>query len=241
MKLYDEVINRWSGFLKDRSTINLNINKQESWPDVGNHQMILRGDMAYELGGSTPSVYAIGSTAVTADESLVSADEIVLVGPDISEIKVDVSFARLTVVLVDSEAMGDGNALYNAVKKINNVGYHVNPEGYMMRLSSVYGRESIRISKPAIEKGLSFEHVGNLMLNELHKNPVVKAVKLVYVTDPSFDYKAASAAAADAASITATIDHIMKDAMTDCNTCGLKKVCDEVEGLREMHFGRSKE
>lgn len=238
MKLYDDVIKKWGSLLADCSIINLNTNAKENWPDVGSHQMILRSDMAYELGGSTPSLHAIGCTVVTDDESLVAADEILLAGPDLKDIGEDVSFARLTVALVDEAAMGQGNDLYNAIKKIGNAGYHVNPEGYMMRLSSVYNRESIRISKKAIEEGLSLEHAGNLMLRELHKNPCVRAAKIIFVTEASFDYEAADEEARKAVSITSAIDHIMKEAMTDCNTCGLKPVCDEVEGLREMHFGR---
>ena len=30
----------------------------------------------------------------------------------------------------------------------------------------------------------------------------------------------------------------MTAAMTDCNICSLKKVCDEVEGIRQLHFGQ---
>ena len=30
----------------------------------------------------------------------------------------------------------------------------------------------------------------------------------------------------------------MTAAMTDCNVCSLKKVCDEVEGIRQLHFGQ---
>ena len=38
--------------------------------------------------------------------------------------------------------------------------------------------------------------------------------------------------------ITRAIDHAMTAAMTDCNVCSLKKVCDEVEGIRQLHFGQ---
>lgn len=217
---------------------NLKISESSVWTDAGNHQMILRSDMAYELGGSVPSIHAIGSTAVTADTSLVLCDEILLIGPEMNEITSDTSYARLTIALVDEDSLGNGNSLYNAIKKIDNVRYHVNPEGFMTRVSSVYGRESIRVSKEALEKGLSFEKVGNLLLKKYHTNPDIKAVKLIYITDPSFDFKSLEESAKKASSITQTIDHIMKDAMTDCSSCSLQKVCDEVDGLRELHYGK---
>lgn len=238
MKLYDEVINKWSDLINGHSLKKLNVSSKENWIDVGNHQMILRSDMAYELGGSVPSIYALGSTAVTANKDLVSEDELILIGPDLNEIDGDISYARLTIALVEENSIGDGNTLYNAIKKIDNVRYHVNPEGFMTRVSSVYGRESIRISKNALQKGLNFEKVGNLLLKKYHENKDIKAVKLVYITEPSFDFKALEESTKKASSITQTIDHIMKDAMTDCNTCSLQKVCDEVEGLRQLHFGQ---
>ena len=37
--------------------------------------------------------------------------------------------------------------------------------------------------------------------------------------------------------ITMTLSKILEGMPTDCTTCGLKDVCDEVEGLRELHFG----
>ena len=41
--------------------------------------------------------------------------------------------------------------------------------------------------------------------------------------------------------ITATIDHMLKDVNIDCGSCLLQEICDEIEGLREMHFGMSEE
>lgn len=239
MKLYDETINKWNSLIKDCSKKYFFANNTDirpDWPDIGNHQMILRQDMAYELGGSTPSLYALGSTAVTACEDLVPCDEIVLIGPDLPDIDSDVSYARLTIALVSESSLGDGNALYDAIKRIDNVRYHVNPEGFMTRVSSVYGRESIRVSTEALNKGLTFKKVGNIFIKKYHDNPVIKAVKLIFITDPDFDFESLSSSINEATSITKAIDHIMKDAMTDCNSCGLKKVCDEVDGLRELHF-----
>lgn len=255
MKLYDEIIKKWGRLINACPTLSMNVdsnlNNYDKWTDIGSHQMILRSDMAYELGGSTPSLYAIGSTVVTEDTKLFNSitgpksqdniDELILIGQDLNEISDDISYARLAIVLVNADSeMGalrsEGNKLYNAIKKVDYTRYHVNPEGFMMRVSSVYGRESVRISKSALKKGLSFEKVGNLMLSEFHKNKEIEAVKLLFITDPNFDFKALNETAKDALDITTAIDHIMKNAMTDCSSCSLQKVCDEVEDLRKLHF-----
>ena len=34
---------------------------------------------------------------------------------------------------------------------------------------------------------------------------------------------------------------MLKDVNMDCGSCGLQEICDEIEGLREMHFGMSEE
>ena len=239
MRLYDDEIRNWRSMC-DRG-IELPIGQDSVWPDAGSHQMILRGDMAYELGGSTPSIYALGGTALTENTEFVPNDEIRLIGPDMNAISADTSYARLTIALVNSLRTDNKDALYNSVKRIENVRYHVHPEGFMPRVSSVYSRESIRVSKDAIAKGISFAHVGNLMLNLLHKNPDLKAAAVIFITDPSFDFAALEASVKKTAGITAAIDHIFKNVMTDCKTCSLQKVCDEVEGLREMHFGKKSE
>ena len=34
-----------------------------------------------------------------------------------------------------------------------------------------------------------------------------------------------------------TLSHIMEGLPTDCSICSLKGICDEVEGMKELHFG----
>jgi hypothetical protein len=40
--------------------------------------------------------------------------------------------------------------------------------------------------------------------------------------------------------ITKTLSKILEGMSTDCHTCNLKEICDEVEGLKELHFGKEK-
>lgn len=237
MQLYDDEIRDWLSLCNRGKTFS--VSQAQCWPDAGSHQMILRGDMAYELGGSTPSLYALGGTGLTENSEFVPQDEIRLIGPDLCEIKDNTSYARLTIALVNGLRTDRKDALYNSVKRIENVRYHINPEGFMPRVSSVYGRESIRVSKDAVAKGLSFAHVGNLMLKLLHQNSDVKAAAVIFITDPSFDFASLENSIKKTNAITAAIDHIFKNAMTDCKTCSLQKVCDEVEELRKIHFGNN--
>lgn len=235
MKLYDETIKKMQAILKAEDSRALPAG-DTGWPEVSDRSMILRSDMAYELGGE--GLPAIGCTLITADTSLVPADEITLLGRDLPEIHGDVPYARIALVRVSEEMLGEGQALYNAIRALEYTRYHFYPEGFMMRVSASRQKETVRIGKDALAKGLDFTKTGNRMISAFRKNTSVEAVHLYYVTKEAYDYKALAHCAQEAEQITKTIDHIFESAVMDCGTCGLQKVCDEVEGLRELHFAR---
>lgn len=234
MELYDEAILRLNQTLASYSARPLSCDS--SWKDVGEHNLILRADMAYELGGGQNA--AVSAMAVTCDKGLVEKDELLLIGPDLPEIKEDCSYARVAIVRVKEDSLGDGNDLYNAIRKIEYVRYHVNPLGYMTRISASNGREPVRVSRDALSKGLDFSKVGRIFLDTYHENKNIEAVKLIFITLPEADYKAIGGEAKYFEDITGTIDHIFKNLVMDCGVCSLKQICDEVEGLRELHFSQ---
>lgn len=235
MKLYDEIIKKIRTLLETEEARSLPL-ERNGWPQVSDRSMILRSDMAYELGGEGLS--AIGGTLVTEDENLVPGDGIVLLGRDLSEIKKDIPYARIALVCVGEEAFGEGQALYGSIRALEYTRYHFYPEGFMMRVSASKGRESVRVGREALKKGLDFTKVGNAMISAFHKKPSVKAVQVYYVTQEDFDYGVLEKYGREAERITKTIDHMTKSTVTDCGACSLQKVCDEVEGLRELHFGK---
>lgn len=239
MKLYDETIKEWLKILDSLQGRELDVKKGEDWKDIGNANMILRSDMAYELGGN--HLPALSGMTLTADTSLVPRDEVLLYGKDLGEIHEDTPYARLAVLRVKEDSMGEGNALYQAIRKMEYTKYHLNPEGFMMRISAASQREMVRVGKTALEKGLGFEQIGKLFLQSYHKNPQVEAVKLVFVTLSDFPYEELEIYIKKAEEITKAIDHILKNLSMDCNVCSLKQICDEVEGMKELHFGTTQQ
>ena len=235
MKLYDPIISDILSLCRHTAARNLPVCPVD-WPDLGKDNLIFRQDMAYELGGSGEHFFALGATAVTNDPALAAEDEIVLIGKDLPEIAADTSYARIALVRVAPDTLGEGNALYNAIKQMEFVRYHVSPEGFMTRVSLINGTESARVSKKALAKGLTFTQVGNLMLGQFHKNPRIIGVKLIFITDPCFPFSALKEAVRETEEITRAIDHILKSGMTDCGSCSLQKVCGEVDGMKELHF-----
>jgi hypothetical protein len=233
MKLYDGIIDNIKQMLFAHSAKELPV-ESPGWPMVTDRSMILRADMAYELGSGK---YAgIGATLLTGDQDLVPEDGISLIGPDLPQIRGDADYARIALVRVREESMGEGNSLYNAIRKLEYTRYHFYPEGFMMRVSSSQQRESVRIAREALNKGLGFSATGNRMIEAFRRNEMVEAVQICYVTDPAFPYGELEQLVQKAEAVTRTIDHILKDVKMDCNACNLQKICDEVEGLRELHF-----
>lgn len=239
MKLYDETIKEWLKILDSLQGRELDVKKGEDWKDIGNANMILRSDMAYELGGN--HLPALSGMTLTADTSLVPRDEVLLYGKDLGEIHEDTPYARLAVLRVKEDSMGEGNALYQAIRKMEYTKYHLNPEGFMMRISAASQREMVRVGKTALEKGLGFEQIGKLFLQSYHKNPQVEAVKLVFITLSDFPYEELEIYIKKAEKITKAIAHILKNLSMDCNVCSLKQICDEVEGMKELHFGTTQQ
>ena len=106
----------------------------------------------------------------------------------------------------------------------------------MIRTSSRSHKEAVRVSKDAIKKGISFQNAGNLLINKYKENPAVRGVRVIFITSPEADHKAFEEIAQKNNTITETLNHIMNNVNFDCDTCNLKPVCDEVEGMRELHF-----
>lgn len=235
MKLYDETVKKLKDLLETEESLELPLG-ETPWPEVSDRSMILRSEMAYELGAE--NLAALGLTVVTAEEALVPKDGVTLLGRDLPQIKADAPYARIALVRVAEDTLGEGQVLYQAIRSLEYTRYHFYPEGFMMRVSTAKNRESVRIGRKALEQGLDFTKTGNRMISAFRRNASVEAVHIYYVTAQDFDYRALGALAAEAERITKTIDHMLKNAAMDCGACSLQKVCDEVEGLRELHFAK---
>ena len=237
MRLYDEIIRDILTFLGGQDAHILPVGAaadpvSRDWQDAGKAMMILQSDMAYEL---------VGNTLVTTGKDFVPEDEIILIGKDLPEITEDTPYARIALVRVAEDSIGTGDRLYNTIRNIGYFRYHIYPKGFMLRVSSSNDRESVRVEAEALNEGLNFTAIGNAMLRALHLHKEVEAVRIIFVTDPKVDYGRLQDGLKKTKQITATIDHMLKEVNMDCGSCGLQEICDEIEGLREMHFGMSEE
>lgn len=234
MELYNSLIKESNSLLEKGSPRVWEYKPGDAWKDIGSSELVLQKDAAYELGavGKGSANYVL----FTSSPELVSKDQILLYGADLGEIKGDVDFARIVLLrvgLID----GDDEAVYRTLKDIEFAKYHVYPEGYMVRMSPESYREQVRVSKQALKKGISFKNIGANYITAYKKDPNVLNATVIFVTAPGFDYGAMKKLAKKANDVTGTLTHILEGLPTDCSVCALKDICDEVEGMKELHFG----
>ena len=232
MDLYDEIIEKCREMTEGcENKKSFQRSEIISWNCGCEQEIILKNDMAYELGGSM--LPAVSMLAFTSDIDI--EDEVMVIGSDLSEIKADVPYARITLLKIDDSKWSDNQKAYSAMQRIDYTRYHVYPEGFMMRISTSASREPVRVSRKAVEKGMDFKSVGGAFIDAYHKHRDVIAVKIIFVTDKDFPYQKLSEYAEMTNKITKSLDSIFNKLVMDCRSCNLKPVCDEVEGMRELH------
>lgn len=233
MELYNSTIKDISALVAGSSPRSWGYEPARAWADTGRCELVLGRDAAFELGGN--SLPAANFTCVTTDASLVPEDKIVLIGKDLGELRADAPFIR-AVFLHVNDISGDDQEAFKTIRDMEFVKYHVFPDGYMLRVSPENQREQVRVSKAAVKRGISFRSVGNSYIKKYKENSLVDHVTVVFAAGETELCKTLVATAKKVDTLTLTLNHIMEGLSTDCNACSFKEVCDEVEGLKELHF-----
>ena len=194
--------------------------------------VIFRDETAFELGAERTN--SVCSVLFTSREV---ADEVLLYGKDIAEIASNPPLAHFVVVSLD----GQRELKYEELKEIEFSLYRICPRGYGVRISPAGGREVVRVSKQAKADGLSFINVGCSYIEEFRKNPLVKNVRVIFSTRDDTDYAALSLIAKKANAVTKALASGFENLNAGCGGCAMKPVCDEIDGLRELHLGKTKQ
>lgn len=232
MRLYDDLLNRLRALLPDAPMIRAPYDPTACAPEGEKDRILFRADTAYELGGGGKP----GAQAVLFADLAEHRSETLLYGPDLSDIAGDAPFGHFTVVELKET---DEAAL--STERLKTVGFTVfqlYPAGYHIRISPAACREQVRVAKAALQKEppLSFIHVGNSLIKAFLRQPDVNSVQTIFLTDPGIDYKTLSVLAAKAKKITDAVQSTLQMDELDCASCKMKPVCDEIDGLRELHF-----
>lgn len=232
MNLFDNMIQQTRSILQGHSSSCWAYNPGRSWKTCTENQLVLLRDASIELGAN--GLDAAAFTMVTTDDSIIQRDEIRLIGDDLPHISQDTAFAK--IILIQAKQLAeDETEAYKQIKDIDFLKYKFYLDGYMSRISNERCREHVRIGKNAHAGGITFEQVGNSIINRYKSHPLVERVQVWFVTKPIPEFQQLSDTAQKNKKITSALNHIMDDLNFDCNTCNLREVCAEVEGLRDYH------
>ncbi len=230
MKLYNNLINEIKYNLKDADVVSssksLNISDKNS--------VIFLSDTAFELGGSQKP--CVSSLAVSND--LEFSNSVYLLGDDLDKIKSDSPFGKF--VLIQVEDFENEQDSFNSIKELESLRYKLNVDGFMTRASALNMREQIRVSKKAVKSGVTFADYGNTLLEEYLRFSYVKSADIYFVTKFN-NFEKLNEIANKISQTTSALNHIFDNVMFDCSTCNLKEICDEVDGLKELHLKNKKQ
>lgn len=237
MKLFEDVIKEVRALLPDLPDKSCGFEECLCAEPGDKNALLFRSDTAFELGGG--GKYAVESTMFTSFSE--PEDEVLLFGKDLEEITEDVSFAHLTFIQLKEQS--EENLHYEQLKNIGFSVFQLYPKGYHIRISPSAGREQVKVSKEALKRNppLSFMNIGCSLIRLLKTQDDVAYVKTVFITCPDVDYPALAALARKAKRITDAVQKTLQLDELDCAACKMKPICDEVEGLRELHFQKEKE
>ena len=237
MELFDAIIGDTLKQLNPLITHRWRYDPADTWPDTGKSELVLQRDMACELGGE--GCPGVQYCCVSTGEALDSVSETILCGPDLPEIAENSVYARIALVRVSS-LEGNENDQYRQLCEAAFVKYRVFPKGYMLRISPESNREQVRLSRQALREGISFRRVGVDFIRAYESFPNLVSAKVIFVTDPKADFAALEQAAHRVQERMKALNTILGKMTTDCASCQMKPLCDEVEGMRELHLQHAK-
>lgn len=230
MRLYNNLISKIKDNLINAKILSSNITALNT---SDKNSVIFLSDTAFELGGNQKP--CVSSLAVSSDIKF--SNSVYLLGPDLNEIKTDSPFGKF--VFIQIEDFENEQNTFNKIKELEALRYHLSVDGFMTRASALNMREQIRVSKKALKSGVTFADYGQTLLNEYLKFDYVKSAEIFFVTDFD-DFDTLNTIAKKISQTTSALNHIFDNVMFDCSTCNLKEICDEVDGLKELHLKNAK-
>jgi CO dehydrogenase/acetyl-CoA synthase beta subunit len=233
VKAFDDLIKDTYDLLKPLEAKSFSYDENNLAVMGDRNELILQKETAYELGAG--GYDSLSFLAVSQDSSLVNKDEVILIGPDLGEIKKDCSYARIVYLLVDDVEKNGPDSFYEILKNIEISKYNVSIKGFMIRASALTFREQVRVSKEAIKNKLTFAQIGNQFIHEFRKDPHVLGVKIIFLTANDGPYQKLEFIANKANERSEAYNHMLKDSIMNCKKCAWKPVCAEVGEMKEFH------
>ena len=219
-----------SGKFKEQAGISF-FDSELAWPRGRPGDIILSLDAVIELGH--PQTESLAFLMWTDSPDKVSDGGITVIGPELSELASGKApLGKIT--LIGGHGFTEDNA-YERFQEMDMVRTRLSLQGHMLRAVPQQNREWSRISKDALKKGFSLKMLGNELIREYRKLEYVDAVEVIYLTTSAEDIQRLRPTGEKVSQIVRAMNKIFDNLELDCAACDYSDVCDEVEGLRDMH------
>lgn len=236
MKLYDKYIDECRDILNGTPELanykSYGIIENCNWNKLQRGCLVLENDTAVELGH--PSKESLSLLMLTSDCEKINKDGVTVIGRELNEIKNSpVSFAK--IILIEIEDIAEEQEAFNKFREIEQIRHTINLEGYMLRAAFQKSREWSRVSDKALKEGFSFQLYGSELLKAYKALGYVKKAEIVFITENDSLIRSLMPMGEKTVQITKALNKIFENLEFDCDACSFQNVCDEIDGLKEMH------
>ena len=185
-RLFQRIFDKTDEMLEELTPTVWKYDENDTLP---NSDEVIMGEPGFRIGGSLPG--GVNYTVPTSDPSVITEDEVVLYGPDLGEVKEGAPYGRITYLQVDDTDLKEIQ-LFNTILDTHNSKHHVKPEGLFLDQTQAGKYEELFLTYAKQKEGVSFRQLGNSYIAEMKKNPRILHVKMIFITDPAFDFDEAN-------------------------------------------------
>ena len=206
-------------------------NEKISWPKTGNSHVIFEENTAIELGH--PQTGSLAFMLWTESPGRVNDERITVIGPDLHEIKERQSpFGK--IMLLRCHGFNEENTR-DRYTELDMLRHQLRLKDYMLRAISQDMIEWSRISRRGMKAGFSFQVLGTELIREYKKPDYVDEAEIIFITSGEDDLQEIKPVAEKTSRVIEAMNSIFDNLELDCAACSFQDICDEIDGLREMH------
>lgn len=241
MEIFDDDITWLRGYIESKRTEGRDVRMLDSGkgaervPDFlsdGKSAIVLTEDTWLELGN--PNTHSAAPVLVTENLDLVNDGAMTLVGRDISEARGSLPFAQ--ILLVASNELQDED-----YRQINSFQYELELEGYMIKAVPSSLRLWSRVSRDCAGRGLSFEILGQAVIDSYKRRFNDPLVEMVFVTSSEEDVEALEDLRHKVTRILGAMNKMTHETSIDCSSCEYLDVCGDIRQLGALREKLMKE
>jgi CO dehydrogenase/acetyl-CoA synthase beta subunit len=210
---------RENGTLREQS-----VGGHKEWPQGSS--LVLQEDSALELGN--PSIASLGMLLWTETEP-VEGGRVSIVGPDLADAGGE-SLPYAQVLLVSGEFSSE----YDSYRDLRDAVYDTRLQGLSVRRMPSRQTVWCKVSREALDAGLSLLDLGAAYIAALEGVEGVKAAEAYFVTSTAADVSLLAPAASGAQRLVEAMMKMYQEQNFDCETCEYQDVCDTVMDLKKI-------